>query len=408
MLTAKKKIYDSVHGFIRFNDLESELIDSRPFQRLHDIHQLGIAYLVYPGATHTRFEHSLGVMELAGQMFDRVAAKGLEIPDLEYGRQIVRCSALCHDLGHLPFSHVAEKALLGKGGHEKWTLNVIKSSYLAPIWENLQDRFPWENAMQDVIYISIGEKRLREFDSSFNPDFFAPWKRILCEMITGDFFGADRMDYLLRDAKCTGVAYGLFDYHQLIEMLIALPDPEWKLGVEENGIESCEALLLARHFMHKRVYQYSSVKAYAFHMARFMQGIYGKEGIPDVDAYLSLSECEVLSVLNRAAREGNNIDALALTIRSRRFRALELPAGISEKEMLALKKKLSIPDQCIGWEITEKKTVKSALAFPVLKKEGGIVDAGHFSEIVIPLGSRSWVFVDPQYEESFQKVLAVF
>lgn len=407
MLTNKKKIYDSVHGFIRFNDLESELIDSRPFQRLHDIHQLGIAHLVYPGATHTRFEHSLGVMELAGQMFDRVAAKGLDIPDLEYGRQIVRCAALCHDLGHLPFSHVAEKAMLGKGGHEKWTLEVIKSHHLAPVWEKLASRFPWENAMQDVINISIGEKKLLEFDTSYNPEFFAPWKRILCEMITGNFFGADRMDYLLRDAQCTGVAYGLFDYHQLIEMLVALADPEWKLGVEENGIESCEALLLARHFMHKRVYQYSSVKAYAFHMARFMKKIYGEGGISDVDSYLSLSECDVLCALNRAAKEGKNKDALALTVRSRRFRALELPSGTSEKQLMDIKKKLSLPEDCMGWEMTEKKTAKTGLSFPVLKKEGSIVDAGLCSEIVIPLGSKSWVFVDPQYEGGVQKALSV-
>ncbi|MBS0653317.1 MAG: HD domain-containing protein, partial [Verrucomicrobia bacterium] len=70
-----KKIYDAVHGFIRFNELERELIDSEPFQRLHYLHQLGISFLVYPGATHTRFEHSLGAMELATRIFDRITSK---------------------------------------------------------------------------------------------------------------------------------------------------------------------------------------------------------------------------------------------------------------------------------------------------------------------------------------------
>src|ERR1700679_1250919 len=119
------KIYDPVHGFIRFNELEKKLIDSFAFQRLHYLHQLGIAYLVYPGATHTRFEHSLGVMELASLIFDRVTAKStfsIAPQNYEYWKQILRFAALCHDLGHLPFSHVAEKALLTKGGHEKWTL----------------------------------------------------------------------------------------------------------------------------------------------------------------------------------------------------------------------------------------------------------------------------------------------
>ena len=70
MMERSQKIYDAVHGFIRFNELERRLIDSEPFQRLHYIHQLGIAYIVYPGATHTRFEHSLGAMELATRIFD--------------------------------------------------------------------------------------------------------------------------------------------------------------------------------------------------------------------------------------------------------------------------------------------------------------------------------------------------
>src|SRR5476651_2062324 len=96
-LYADKKIYDSVHGFISFDEFEKELIDSLPFQRLHYIHQLGIAYLVYPGATHTRFEHSLGVMELASQIFDRIASKH-EIPQADYWRQVLRLAALCHDL----------------------------------------------------------------------------------------------------------------------------------------------------------------------------------------------------------------------------------------------------------------------------------------------------------------------
>ena len=117
------KIYDSVHGFIHFNEIESALIDTEVFQRLHYIHQLGISYMIYPGATHTRFEHSLGTMHIATQIFDQIS----EDP---YWRQIVRLAALCHDLGHLPFSHVAEEVLLGAKGHEEWTLKIIESPYL--------------------------------------------------------------------------------------------------------------------------------------------------------------------------------------------------------------------------------------------------------------------------------------
>src|ERR1700679_655270 len=95
-LYSDKKIFDAVHGFIPFDEFEKELIDSQPFQRLHYIHQLGIAYIVYPGATHTRFEHSLGAMELATRIFGKIVAKQFPLPDAEYWLQIVRLAALCH------------------------------------------------------------------------------------------------------------------------------------------------------------------------------------------------------------------------------------------------------------------------------------------------------------------------
>src|SRR3990167_8889868 len=98
------KIYDALHGFIRFNPIEQKLIDSAPFQRLRFIHQLGIAYFVYPGATHSRFEHSLGTMEIATRIAQQIGASADWV-------QIIRLAALCHDLGHLPFSHDAEEAL---------------------------------------------------------------------------------------------------------------------------------------------------------------------------------------------------------------------------------------------------------------------------------------------------------
>ena len=121
-----KKIYDSVHRFIHIDLLESDLINSRPFQRLYYIHQLGVTYFVYPGGTHRRFEHSLGVMELATRIYDEVTMGDIPTYLVEnsqkllksflpiagsetyrYWRRILRMGALCHDLGHLPFSHTA-------------------------------------------------------------------------------------------------------------------------------------------------------------------------------------------------------------------------------------------------------------------------------------------------------------
>ena len=143
------EIRDPIHVFIRIDDDERKLVDSRPFQRLRYIHQLALSFLVYPGATHRRFEHSLGVMELADRVFsvitnpdnrdDRV--KGI-FPDSNHlieWRQTLRMAALCHDIGHLPFSHGAEKQLLAKGtDHENITLALINSPVMQNIWSSLE------------------------------------------------------------------------------------------------------------------------------------------------------------------------------------------------------------------------------------------------------------------------------
>ena len=183
-LILSRKIYDAVHGFIRFNELEKGVIDSEPFQRLHLIHQLGISFLVYPGATHTRFEHSLGAMKLATEIFDQIAGKEEGLQDRVYWRQIIRFAALCHDLGHLPFSHDAEKALLEKGGHEEWTLRVIKSGHLCPIWEKMESLFPGKEVVSDLIKMAIGEEKLLEMGEALS---FTPWEKVLSQIITGDF-----------------------------------------------------------------------------------------------------------------------------------------------------------------------------------------------------------------------------
>lgn len=405
--TPQKRIFDSIHGFIFFNDLESQLIDSFPFQRLHYIRQLGSAYLVYPGAVHSRFEHSFGVMEIASQIFDRLVANSSmaeEMPDAYYYRQILRLAALCHDFGHLPFSHAAEHLLLKEGGHEGWTLKIIQSYHLEPIWEQLKQKFPEKDPQVDVIKLSIGKKKCEELNF-FHP--FTMWDTVLSKIITCDFFGADRIDYLLRDAKYTGLSYGVFDYHQLIEMLLILPaldkkEGEWELGVEQNGIESCEALLLARHFMHRRIYQYASVQAFSFHLARFMQTLYGNSDFQeDVDHYLFFTDNEVLASLNIAAKDPTHRahnDALALFLRKKRFRAYEATQEMTDDFLKEFKKQHSIADSEIYWHLTGRKKGKLGMDFPVLKRNGDITPATDLSDLSIPTDPMGWVYIAPWHQ----------
>ncbi|HEY4255135.1 MAG TPA: HD domain-containing protein [Chlamydiales bacterium] len=419
-LHSDKKVYDSVHGFIPFDEFEKELIDSIPFQRLHYIHQLGIAYLVYPGATHTRFEHSLGVMMLASLMFDKICKsvrpdafhfvprKGSS--DFLYWKRVLRMASLCHDLGHLPFSHVAEKELLGVEGHERMTLKIIESPCLKPVWDKLKaapaylEDLTERNIVEDIQKVAVGPAKWKQFTGKS----MTPWERIVSEVLTGEFFGADRMDYLLRDAKSTGVSHGLFDYQQLIEMLQILPSvergsDELQLGIDENGLESCEALLLSRHFMYRRIYQYSSVKAYNFHLRRYMLANFSPKILDNVEEYLAWSDTDVISSLNKAAKDSKmpgHADAKCVIFRQHRFRAIALPCGMKEKHLQEFKLKAKLKDTDIEWEFQGDETPTDRFCFPVSRRHINIQKAKECSDLLskIPSKKSNWVYISPQHD----------
>jgi uncharacterized protein len=202
---------DPIHTFISVRTDERKVIDSRPFQRLRNIHQLALSYLVYPGATHKRFEHCLGVMELASRVFDVVtepehvfhATVRDLIPDAQARscwKSVLRMAALCHDLGHLPFSHAAEKELLPEGyDHERLTKDLICSDEMETIWNSMTPPLKSDH----IVKLAVGPKKAAPLELN-------TWETILAEIIIGDAFGADRMDYLLRDSYHAGVTYGTF------------------------------------------------------------------------------------------------------------------------------------------------------------------------------------------------------
>lgn len=271
------EIRDPIHIFIHLDTDERRVLDSRYFQRLRHIHQLALSYLVYPGATHKRFEHSLGTMELASRVFDVVTQpyaiherirrliNEISIPDtLTYWRRVLRMDALCHDIGHLPFSHAAEKELLPDGmNHELLTVEIIKSAEMRTIWENMA--LPLR--ADDIAKLAVGPEKLKD-------EQFTDWETILSEIVVGDAFGVDRIDYLLRDSHHVGVAYGKFDHYRLIDTIRILPKPESEepeLGIEVGGIHSAEALLLARYFMYIQVYFHPIRRMYDKHLIDFLR-----------------------------------------------------------------------------------------------------------------------------------------
>ena len=304
------EIRDPIHGFIKLDSDERRVLDSAPVQRLRHIHQLAMSYLVYPGATHKRFEHSLGVMELAGRVFDVVTAQDnvhesvrrtvLNLTDDEriYWRKVLRMAALCHDIGHLPFSHAAEEELLPEGKkHESITADLIQSELMAEIWESMTPPL----RPLDIAKVSVGQKYMGN-------EKLTNWEMLLHEIIGGDAFGVDRTDYLLRDSRHAGVAYGEFDHHRLIETIRVLPtsqkDSSPTLGVEFGGIHATEGLLWARYLMFMQVYYHHVRVAYDLHLKEFLEDWLPEGQFPqEWDGLKALTDNQVLSGITDAAQD---------------------------------------------------------------------------------------------------------
>jgi hypothetical protein len=216
-----KVIRDPIHGDIFLTELELRIVDTPEFQRLRRIKQLGMTYLVYPSANHTRFEHSLGALHLAGRLASRLRLS-------EEETTLVRIASLLHDLGHGPLSHTSEELLARylNASHESITAETIKSSTIAEV----------------LTEAGINPERIVEIisgDASY-----------LSRIVSGEF-DIDRMDYLVRDAHHTGVGYGIIDLDRLINT-IEIKDN--LLVVNERGLRAVEGLLVARFLMIPTVY----------------------------------------------------------------------------------------------------------------------------------------------------------
>lgn len=304
------ELRDAIHGFILFDQLDKRVIDSAPMQRLRCIHQLAMCYHVYPGATHKRFEHSLGVMEVATRIFDRLfdgrlpdkvqerIAGELEPQRKAYWRRVVRLGGFLHDVGHLPFSHAAEEALLPEGwNHERITAEVIRHSEIGTILKS--ERPPIDP--EDVIDVAWDVKKRAKTEPGRT---LSPWKTLLNEIVCGNTFGADRIDYLLRDSCHAGVAYGRFDPDRLISGLTALIDPsndEIALGLNIGAIHSAEALLLARYFMYTQVYFHDVRRIYDLHLKEFLMGWLPEGKFPsDWRELTKITDHEVLAAMRKS------------------------------------------------------------------------------------------------------------
>lgn len=316
-----KEVRDPVHGFIYFNETEMEIVNTAVFQRLRYIRQLAFTHLVYPGAEHSRFAHSMGVMEFATKMFDTLTMKNLakvkkwNKARVRRNRQLLRLAALLHDAGHAPFSHASEELLQGVK-HEEISRRFILSDPIA----SLVNKFKKD--------LGITAEDVAGFFSAKNID---PDIVFLKEIFAGEI-DADKLDYLYRDSLFTGVHYGRFDYQRLIQSLCLIEDPDdvgnFVMAIEHGGLHALEAMVLARYFMFTQVYFHKIRRAYDHHLLDFLKK-YVKKYPPSLREYVKWDDNVVFSLMREHFRDD---DARRILSRDPFVQSFTTPEHIDEEQ----------------------------------------------------------------------------
>lgn len=259
-----KIVHDSVHGSVRLNGIFLKLLERPEMQRLHGIHQLGLAHLVFPGANHTRLEHSLGTYFIAEKM-----ANALQLSEEE--KLCVMAAALLHDIGHPPYSHTLEAVLNDRLGltHVELTKSIILGEKMS-VNRRTMKFLGVSGTIRDLLEeADISPNDVAELVSSSSPNFslqsrleveggqgFFGGRNYLRQMIHGPI-DVDQMDYLLRDAHYTGVAHGTIDLDRLLQTVAIF---HGDLVVDKSGLVAAEGLLVARALMYTSVYFHKTVR----------------------------------------------------------------------------------------------------------------------------------------------------
>jgi uncharacterized protein len=290
------EITDPIHRYIRFTDVEREVLDTSAFQRLRRIKQLSGAHLVYPCAQHSRFEHSLGTMHIAGYAAETLLAKGYLSKD---SIQELRLAALLHDIGHGPFSHLFEEILDAKckQSHEDLGKKIIIKTEISDILKK------HGYSSNGICKLSFGESKVKFFN----------------EIIVGAL-SADIMDYLPRDGLFTGAEYGKIDYHRLISSFEVVSNAH--LAINRSALYSFESMLISRYEMFKAVYFHKTVRSAEVMLLHSMRLANEQLNLTDtsLNNYLNLTDD---STLEKIQSLNANEDAVRLITDYRNRRLLK-------------------------------------------------------------------------------------
>ncbi len=279
-----KRIFDPIHHFIELDDGEVALLDTAPVQRLRRLRQLGLAYLAFPAAEHSRFGHALGALAIGDRVLQALRAHdaGYFSSDDDYRaqRRLLRASLLLHDVGHGPFSHACE-AILGVP-HERRTEEIVA--------------LPDVEAALDTIGVDP-EQVLALIEG----DPLSPYP-VLRELVSGPNLDADRMDYLLRDGYFTGVVNARYDADQLIGSLRVF-DRFGKpvLGVDGRGLVALESFVLARYMMFSTVYFHHTTRQFERTLQEALRVVWpDPRALDPIDEFLQWDDFRVLEAMRFA------------------------------------------------------------------------------------------------------------
>jgi HD superfamily phosphohydrolase len=282
-----KRIFDPVHRFIELSTAETRLLDLPPMQRLRRLRQLGLAYLAFPSAEHSRFTHALGALAMGTRAFDALARHAPErfgsAADASYQRRLVRAALLLHDIGHGPFSHSCESVLGVR--HEARTGALLAMPAVSAGIADL------DVDARDVLGLIVGDAKSRY--------------PALRELVSGPNLDADRMDYLLRDAYFTGVSTGRYDAEQLIaslRMLEAGGKPV--VGIDRRGTVALESFVMARYMMFASVYFHHTTRMFEHVLHDVLRELWPNPRLLDpIEEFLRWDDFRVLDALDDARSE---------------------------------------------------------------------------------------------------------
>jgi uncharacterized protein len=266
--SASAEIRDPIHGYIYATELERMVIDTSEVQRLRRIRQLAGCHLVYPGGQHSRFEHVIGCMFLAGRV---ASVLGTRVSGFdEEDAQKLRISALLHDVGHGPFSHMFEEVIAEKTSitHEDMTQRIIRGTEIGDMLER-----------QGFSKLTISDLAIGKSSKEH---------RFMNDVIGGGL-SVDIMDYLLRDSYFTGVEYGKVDVHRIINSFEVVGN---KLAIDKAALFAFEALMISRYEMFRAVYFHRTVRAAELMLIKSMMLADKVLHLTDLslDNYLSLTD----------------------------------------------------------------------------------------------------------------------